>query len=222
MNGQKENFNYKHAKSSFMSALESFKLVHYLADIGEKEGNVDSVMRAGKFNQYFEEVLDLAPGQSDFRSAVPLVYTLLNGIELFIKGCEYTAYPERVPKAPPKLANLLTAFRGAVYPKPEPVVRLVEIYTTGEGIPALLARFLEKNGKAMNDLLTVRRFISYDGFFNVIEQYEPLLFGQAEGREFFAAVRAAVESALAPVETLMNDIDEDGFPGSLAKAMFVA
>jgi hypothetical protein len=220
MTQPKENFNYKHAKSSWMSALEAFKLVGYLAEIGAAEGSIDSFMREGKFNQFYEEVAKPPEGQSDFRTCVPLVYTLINGIELYIKACEYAAYPERVPKAPPKLTDLLAAFAAAPYPKDEIVKGFINTYTTA--VPSLLERFLTGSGKTIADLLRMRRHYSFNGFFAAIEQYEPLLFDRAEGKHFFAELLADVTPVIPIVEAFVNGIDEEGNPGLLVKELLVA
>jgi hypothetical protein len=217
----KENFQYKHAKASWMSAWEAFRLVGYLAGIGAAEGNIDSVMRAGKFNKIYEEVLSPPAGRSDFRSCVPMIYTLVNGIELFIKACEYAAYPERVRTAPPKVPDLLAAFAAAPYPKDEFFVALARVYTGGAP-PDLLRRFLAQSGLSAADLLTTRRHISDNGFFTTLERYQPLLFDQAEGRVFFAEVLAAVEPVIPRAGALAGDIDDDGHPGRLVQALLVA
>jgi hypothetical protein len=72
------------------------------------------------------------------------------------------------------------------------------------------------------DLLTARRHISYDGFFTVIERYQPMLFDRDEGKNFFAAALAGVKPVVPRAEAYANDIDDDGNPGRLVKALLVA
>lgn len=216
----KENFNYKHAKASWMSAAEAFKLVGYLSEIGAAEGSIDSLMRAGKYNKFFEDAAAPPQGQSDFRSCVPLIYTLINGIEMFIKACEYAAYPERVPAAPSKLPALIAAFDRAPYPKDASILALVHTYT-GEGAPDLLKRFLARSGLTVADLLMIRRHISNHGFFTAIERYQPLLFDSEEGKRFFAMVLADVTPVIPLTTAFAAAIDDDGNPGRPVKMLLV-
>ncbi|MDR1962108.1 MAG: hypothetical protein LBQ16_07490 [Gracilibacteraceae bacterium] len=209
---------YKHAKSSWMSARESFALADYLAGVGEAEGSIDPVMREGKFRQYYQEVQAPPEGQSDFRSCVPLVYSILNGIELFIKACEYAAYPWRAPKVR-AFPSLLQAYAEGPYPKEQAFGHLIETYT-GDGGPDLLRKFLAGSGQTLRDLLTVRRHISYDGFFTALERYNPLFYTRAEGREFFRTVKSDVTPVILSAQALAKDIDDDGNPGALVKAFY--
>jgi len=215
----KENFNLKQAKSAWLSAADDFKMVAALAEIGAAQGSIDSYMKEGDYGA-FAEAYDIPADSSNFQSCVPLLYCLVNGIELFIKASEYAAYPDRAPNRPQKLPELIEAFKSAPYPKNEAVLALVEKYT-GDQAPELMQRFLENSGKSMADLLVMRRHIGTGNFFSALEAFEPLVYTEEEGRLFFSALHDELSAVIACTDELFFDIDEDGNPGALVEALHV-
>ena len=207
----KENFNYKHAKSSWMSAADDFKLVAHAGDIGVAEGNIDEMMNAGSFAEYSELIGSPPKGQGNFQAFIPFMYETLNGIELYIKACEYVAYPERVPQAIRKFPELLAAWSGAAYPKDQVAQTFISKYT-GTALPALLGRFLAASGKQTSDLFSIRRYVSHSNFARVMSEYKPLFYTVDEGREFFAELLKDVTPMLANCVELQGCIDDDGNP----------
>ncbi|MDR2493558.1 MAG: hypothetical protein LBD25_08935 [Coriobacteriales bacterium] len=216
----KENFNYKHAKSSWMSAAESLRLVAHLCDIGVVDGNLDSFMMEGSYHNYVVELGAPPAGTSYFAACVPMVFALLNSIELSIKGYEYAAYPQRAPRSPQRLSDLLDLFNAASYPKDPAVDALARKYT-GDSAPELIVRFLAQSGMKVGDLLAMRRFINNNNFFNVVEPFEQFCYGTEEGKRFFEEVGKDVAPARAGISGLIAAIDDDGVPSGAVLALML-
>jgi hypothetical protein len=106
-----ETYRYIHAKSSWMSAREALQMVEKLAEMGAEDGNIDSYMRQGVYNDYLRERGEPEFGTSDFIATVPMMYQLANGVELTLKGYTYATNPGEAPRGPLKLAAMLESFR---------------------------------------------------------------------------------------------------------------
>ncbi|MDR0514792.1 MAG: hypothetical protein LBG81_06500 [Coriobacteriaceae bacterium] len=217
MEAQKENFNHKHAKSSWMSASDDFTLIREFAEVGAREGSIDSIMKEGKYGQFLAVAGEPPQGMSDFRSCITLVYAIYNGIELYLKAYEYAAYPERAPKAPPKFCDLLARYQEAPWKKDD-CAAFIDRYT-GKDAPELLQRFLKASGLSVEELLVMRRQINNANFFSLLESYKPLLYSPEEGKEFFAALEREVTPLMEDSQAKYKDIDDDGVPGDVVAAL---
>ena len=215
-----ENFSYKHAKASWITAFENFTLVKSFAEVGSRDGTIDSIMEEGNYRIYLEEMGASEEGYGNFVSCIPMIYTMLKGIELYIKAYEYVGYPERMPTAPKKLPELVEVFSAASYEKDAEVVAFIEKYTNRQP-PQLIDRFLKNSGKTMDDLLAARLQISVAGFFTTLMQYEPMAFTLEEGRVFFQELLEDIKPAITSCEKLLADIDENGVPGSLIAGLAI-
>jgi hypothetical protein len=236
----KENFNYKHAKSSWLSASQDFKIVLSLAQAGEEAGSIDDIMRNGEYGDIIGRIGAMrgvepggaggtagasgaadaagAAGASDFLSCVPLLYMLLNGIELYVKAYEYAAWPERQPKAPRKFPELLATFKASEYPKDEAVVSFIDAWTAGAW-PDLPQRFLDGSGLSIADLLGMRRHISANNLDAVLGSYRSLPFTPEEGREFFKELKEGCGLMIDSTDGLFEAIDDDGNPNEQILAL---
>jgi hypothetical protein len=94
-----------------MSAREALQMVEKLAEMGAEDGNIDSYMRQGVYNDYLRERGEPEFGMSDFIATVPMMYQLANGVELTLKGYTYATNPGEAPRGPLKLAAMLESFR---------------------------------------------------------------------------------------------------------------
>jgi hypothetical protein len=213
-----ETYRYIHAKSSWMSAREALQLAEKLAEMGAEDGNIDSYMRQGVYGEYLREAGELEFGTSDFIATVPLVYMILNGVELILKGCFYATHPDEAPAGPLKLPALLESFSEGF--KGDAVIEdFVRTYTKDELLPELLTGFLQENGMSLDDLYGERRFLNTSSFYHILDRYGSQLYTWEEGRPFYQKVLKDTRSVLPLIEELQADIDSDGIAGEKVRAL---
>jgi len=217
-----ENFSYKHAKSSWMSAIEHLALVETLAGVGEREGSIDSALQASNYQDYLAGLSDPGLHKNNFLACVPLLFAILRSIELYIKACEYVGYPKRVPTRPINLPELLDIFSRATYEKDPAVEVFIEKYTSDDLLPELVSRFLEGSDKTMNDLLRVRLQLTDLALYRVLSEYESMVYDIEEGKAFFSELKHDILPVISSAEKLQGNIDENGIPGSLVLKLIVA
>lgn len=213
-----ESYRYIHAKSSWMSAREALQLAQKLAEMGAEDGNIDSYMRQGVYNDYLKAHGEPEFGTSDFIATVPMVYMITNGVELIIKGYLYAAHPEEAPSAPPKLPDMIARFK-AEFPDNDLMLGFVNSYTEDELLPELLGRFLAENGVKLAELYKERRFLNNASFFSITDRYQGMVYNWDEGKAFYQTVLEQVEAVLPVIEELQADIDSDGLPGAKVTAL---
>jgi hypothetical protein len=212
-------YRYIHAKSSWMSAAESFEVAVRLAESGVKDGNVDEYMLQGVYKQYLEEKGDPGEGMSYFIASVPLAYMIANGIELALKGFRYAGHPSEAPTAIFKLPDLVEMFV-AEFPEEEWMQALIKRYLTDEGLPELLAGFMKANGLPAGEFYNTRRYLSSTSFFKLAERYsDPYPVSADVARPFYQQVLEDAEDAMNRLADLQDDVDEDGNPGDAVKAL---
>jgi len=213
-----EEFRYKHAKSAWMSAIESFEIARGLAETGVDEGNIDAFMMAGSYRVYVEDVGAPPAGTSNFLTLVPLTFSVINGIELAIKAYQYAGHPDVAPRTMPKLPELIKQFK-ADFPQEGLFGAFIDKYTNEAAMPALLARFLQENKLTALEFTGARRYLNNTNFFTVIEKYGPVFFTPGEGKAYFTELIADLKPVLARLAVLEADIDSEGVPGSLIQAL---
>jgi hypothetical protein len=204
-----------------MSAREALQLAEKLAEMGAEDGNIDSYMRQGLYNEYLREHGELEFGTSDFIATVPLVYMLTNGVELTVKAYLYAAHPTEAPSGPPKLPLLLERFHTefAGDEAVSAVSAFVRAYTVESELPELLAKFLRANEMSLDELYSQRRFLNNTSFYSILERYQSFLYTWDEGKAFYQKVLADVRGVLALIDELQADIDSDGIAGEKVKAL---
>jgi hypothetical protein len=213
-----ETYRYIHAKSSWMSAREALQLAEKLAEMGAEDGNIDSYMRQGVYGEYLREAGELEFGTSDFIATVPLVYMILNGVELILKGYSYAAHPEVAPSGPPKLSVIREGFFRD-FTGESTISDFVRTYTEDDQLPGLLARFLQRNEMVLDDLYRERRFLNTSSFYHILDRYASYPYTWDEGRPFYQKVLDDVRSVLPLIEGLQADIDSEGVAGEKVKAL---
>ncbi len=215
-----ENFTYKHAKSSWITAYEHLSIVETLAKRGIEEGSLDSLMQAENDLDYRDRFSESGIA-NNFLACVPLLFLLLRAIELYIKAFEYVAYPSSVPKKPYKLRDLVALYSAAPYRKIPADEAFIRKYTSDDGVPNLVSRFLKASGKSMDDLLTMRLHISKAGLDRTLSDFTSLSFDESEGRDFFRELKEDIAPLLSSCNALQSDIDAEGIPGSLVEGFAV-
>jgi hypothetical protein len=213
-----ETYRYIHAKSSWMSAREALLLAEKLAEMGAEDGNIDSYMRQGVYGEYLQETGELEFGTSDLIATVPLVYMILNGVELILKGCHYAAHPDEAPSGPLKLSAMLEDF-SRDFTGDAAISDFVRTYTEDERLPELLVKFLQANGMNLKDLYGERRFLNNSSFYQILDRYKSYPHAWDEGRTFYQEVLRDVQSVLPLIEELQADIDSEGVAGDRVRAL---
>jgi hypothetical protein len=213
-----ETYRYIHAKSSWMSAREALLLAEKLAEMGAEDGNIDSYMRQGVYGEYLRTTGELEFGTSDFVATVPLVYMILNSVELILKGCHYASHPDKAPRGPLKLPAMLEDF-SRDFTGDAMIGDFVKTYTEDERLPELFAKFLQDNGMNLKDLYGERRFLNNSSFYQILDRYKSYPYVWDEGRLFYQEVLRRVQSVLPLVEELQADIDSEGVAGDKVRAL---
>jgi hypothetical protein len=201
-----------------MSAREALQLAQKLAEMGAEDGNIDSYMRQGVYNDYLKAHGEPEFGTSDFIASVPMVYMITNGVELIIKGYLYAAHPDEAPSAPPKLPEMIQRFK-AEFPDNDPILAFINSYTEDDLLPELFARFLAENGVKLAELYKERRFLNNASFYSITDRYQGMIYSWEDGKAFYQRVLEQVNSVLPIIDELQADIDSDGVPGERAAAL---
>ncbi|MDR1016768.1 MAG: hypothetical protein LBL67_04820 [Coriobacteriales bacterium] len=217
-----EHFKLKHAKSMWMSAEQNLGIARDLAKMGGKEGNLEEYMAEGGYGNYLAEVVRPPRGQGNFISTVPLFYAIYNGIELALKAYDFAAYPEEKLKKVYKTPELVERVSARSIANDLSIMPLVDKYMDFVSLPPLLRDFLTANQMDVAAVLAKRRFIGSNNWFNAVEGYQDFFYTAEQGKAYFAEVLADVEPAVAVVERLMDDIDEDGVAGKLVSTLEAA
>jgi hypothetical protein len=213
-----ETYRYIHAKSSWMSAREALLLAGKLAEMGAEDGNIDSYMCQGVYGEYLRETGELEYGTSDFVATVPLVYMVLNSVELILKGYHYAAHPDEAPRDPLKLPAMLEGF-SRDFTGEAAISDFVEIYTKDEKLPELLMKFLQAQEMCLRDLYGERRFLNNSSFYHILNRYKTYPYPWDEGRLFYQKVLEDTQNVLPFIEELQADIDSEGVAGDKVGAL---
>jgi hypothetical protein len=213
-----DSYRYIHAKSSWMSAIEDFRVVKKLAETGEASGNVDALLPPEAAEEYRLVVGTPVKDTSDFLATVPALYLLTDGIDLMIKAFFYAGHPKRQPRAVLKTAQLLQAF-AEEFGELTDLQTFVATYTDDDKLPPLFASFLAANEMSVAEFLKGRSHLRSAGFFDILERYRPFSYRWEDGRVFYAQLSKDLERVIAPLVELQTDIDSDGNPGPKVLAL---
>ncbi|MDR2197772.1 MAG: hypothetical protein LBO07_07430 [Coriobacteriales bacterium] len=207
-----DSYRYVHAKSSWMSALEAFRLVEEAASLGAKSGNIDAYLQGLDYDENQRRLGDIPDGTSDFRATVPVLYLLTNGIDLMLKAFLYAGHPDRQPRTVPKTPELVAAF-AAEFSELTSLQAFVVTYTDSGLLPGLFAEFLAANEMDIAAFLSQRRHLSNTSFFTILERYRSFPYRWEDGRVFYAQLAEKLKQVIPLLQELQTDIDSDGNPG---------
>ncbi|MDR1713983.1 MAG: hypothetical protein LBR39_07540 [Coriobacteriales bacterium] len=210
-------YQYVHAKSAWMSARDDFKAVALLAETGAAEGSLDSIMKQGSYAEYLAVVGEPEAGTSDFRTVIPCLFTLVNGIELTAKGFAYVGRPDDKPKIL-KFREVLANFE-AEFPGQTEMLALIDAYVAESVASPLFASFLTANDLDGVSFFDTRRILKNVDVVNLIERYQPLYYSVAEGQAFFTQLAADVAGKPELLDKLQASIDEEGRPNPETSAL---
>jgi hypothetical protein len=175
-------------------------------------------MRQGVYGEYLQEAGELEFGTSDLVATVPLVYMILNSVELILKGYHYASHPNEAPSGPLKLPAMLEDF-SRDFTGDTAISDFVRTYTEDERLPELLVKFLQANGMGLKDLYGERRFLNNSSFYHILDHYQSYPYAWDEGRLFYQEVLRDVQSVLPLIEELQADIDSEGVAGDKVRAL---
>jgi hypothetical protein len=221
-NMEKEPFKYKHAKSSWMSAVENLAIAEEIAAAGLAAGNLEEYMAEGGYSVYVAEVGAPPAGQGNFITAVPAIYAVYNALELIAKGYEYVAFPDDRLGKILRFLELVEAFNQRAYAAEQPVAALYHKYLNDETIPGLLHEFLQAQGKDVASILATRRFLAQNNYFNAMEDYEAFYFDAEQGKAFFQELLDDIVPLKEHMTMMQLSIDEDGIPKDNILALKIA
>jgi len=119
---------------------------------------------------------------SDHRIVIPVLFNLLHGIELLIKGFILADPKESLAKRH-NLSKLRMHFERK-YPNEFILLQFFKKYTSDSDVPELLRQFLPENGLTMDELYQALRYPSPD--FREMRRYTTLKYQDTPGAAFFA------------------------------------
>ncbi|MDR3316427.1 MAG: hypothetical protein LBS98_08175 [Coriobacteriales bacterium] len=216
-----ENYPFIHAKSSWMSAHETLRLAQKLAEIGAAEGNIDSYMRQGVYDDYLQAFGEPEEGSSNFIATVPLLYAMTNALELLVKGLMYVSHPKAVSKRIYKTPELIKKVREE-HPAETDILCFIDAYGSTDGLPELFAEFLKENELSIEDFYGVRRYFAQTSFFSIVDRYKPIFYTVAQGRLFYQRVLDDIHAIMPTLEALKDGINEDGIPDAHVRGLYVS
>jgi hypothetical protein len=217
---KKEEFRYKHAKSSWMSAIDNLDIVREICSLGARDGNIEDYMKEGGYGAYVFELGEPPEGQGNFISATPVVYALYNAMEMILKGYEHAAYPNARMTKVYKLPELIKNFKERAYSSEAEMNGFLDKYLNDDKLPALMAAFFKESGKTVDDIVNMRRYIGTNNYFNAVtDNFKALYYTPEEGKAFFNEVLDDIKPVGEHVTALQLDINEDGKPGELVSAL---
>jgi HEPN domain-containing protein len=127
---------------------------------------------------------------SDHTIIIPLVFNLLHGIEVLVKGF-LLVDPEEVIKKQHNICNLRERFRQK-YPDQTILTEFLDKYTSEDHMPELMKRFLEENGLQIETLYQALRYPSPD--FTIMCTYSSLKYQGEKGTRFFTELHEDIGS----------------------------
>lgn len=127
---------------------------------------------------------------SDHTIIIPLLFNLLHGIELLVKGFLLVDPAGTVEKLH-NICNLRDRFRQK-YPAQTALIQFLDKYTSEDHMPELLRRFLTDNDLQVESLYQALRYPSPD--FTTMRAYSSLKYQGEEGTSFFTKLHEDIES----------------------------
>jgi hypothetical protein len=204
-----------------MSAHETLRLAEKLAEIGAREGNIDSYMRQGVYDDYLQAVGEPEEGSSNFIATVPLMYAMTNAVELLVKGLMYVSHPGAVSKKIYKTPELIRIVREE-HPSETDILRFVDAYGSADGLPGLFADFLAENGLSIEEFYGARRYFAQTSFFSIVDRYKPFFYTIEQGKPFYQRILDDIAAVAPTLEALKDGINEDGVAGEYVSGLRIA
>jgi len=127
---------------------------------------------------------------SDHTIIIPLLFNLLHGIELLVKGFILVDPAETIEKQH-NICELRERFKQK-YPGQTALNKFFEKYTSEDNMPELLRRFLSNNGLRVEKLYQALRYPSPD--FTILREYSSLKYHGEKGTPFFTDLHVDIQS----------------------------
>ncbi len=176
------NDRYILALSFWTASFQYLRLVENVAQETVSSGNLWVMTRDFTAGGITEEEYANATKWSDHTIIIPLLFNLLHGIELLVKGFILVDPAETIEKQH-NIGELCKRFR-VMYPDQDTLNQFFERYTTDDRAPELLQHFRIDNGLSMNGLYQALRYPSHD--FNSMRIYASLKYKGGSGTKFFS------------------------------------
>lgn len=176
------NDRYILALSFWTASFQYLHLVDNAAHETASSGNLWFMARDFSEGEITEEEYFNDTKWSDHRIIIPLLFNLLHGIELLVKGFILVDPSETIDKQH-NIGDLCSRFR-IKYPDQDTLNNFFERYTTDDHAPELLQRFRIDNGLSMNGLYQALRYPSPD--FASMRIYASLKYKGESGTSFFS------------------------------------
>ena len=167
---------------SFWTA--SFQYLMFAENVARETASQDNVwvmVRDFKEGPIGPEEYAEATRWSDHSVIIPLLFNLLHGIELLVKGFLLVDPAETVEKEH-NICELCARFK-AKYPEETTLNNFFDKYTNESCMPELLRRFLADNGLQVDGLYQALRYPSPD--FSTMRRYSTLKYQGQKGTPFF-------------------------------------
>ncbi len=182
---------YDLALSFWTTAFQYLILVENISRETASQGNVAVIVRPySKGSPIIAKESEEETRWSDLRIIIPLLFNLLHGIELLVKGFLFLDPAEILAKRH-NLSELREKFKRK-YPGQEILSRFLDKYTSEGHMPELLRRFLTENSLQVNELYQTLRYPTPD--FTTMRVYSSLKYQGEEGIPFFSDLHEDVYS----------------------------
>jgi hypothetical protein len=182
---------YNLAFSFWTAAVQYLNLAENVAQETVSQGNVWVMSRDFQSGPITTEEYKEGTRWSDHRIIIPLLFNLLHGIEILVKGFILVDPNDSIQKDH-KICALCERFKQK-YPDESELIGFFNKYTTEERMPQLLRQFLEDNTLEVERLYQALRYPSPD--FQICCKYSSLSFQGEEGTPFFSDLSVDINSA---------------------------
>jgi hypothetical protein len=183
---------YDLALSFWRASLQYLILVENVSRETASQGNIHLMGRDFKVGQITPEITpeEYADGTrwSDHTIIIPLLFNLLHGIELLVKGF-ILVDPSETVKMIHNIGELCARFKQK-YPNQNIINNFLCKYTSENEMPELLRRFLMDNDIQVNILYKALRYPSDD--FLTMRIYSSLKYQGEDGTPFFRQLSADI------------------------------
>lgn len=179
---------YEVAFSFWVAAFQYLILVQNVSRETVSQGNLWGMARDFKEGPIKPKDYNEATRWSDHTIIIPLLFNLLHGIELLIKGF-ILVDPSDMPKKDHNINDLCRQF-SKKYPNETVLIRFFEKYTSKPHLPPLLQQFLKDNNLSIQKLYEALRYPSHD--FVILRKYSMLKYKGSKGNTFFVDLSTGI------------------------------
>lgn len=181
---------YDLALSFWTAAFQYLILVENVSRETASQGNVSIMVRNFEGGSIIEKEYAEGTRWSDRAIIIPLLFNLLHGIELLVKGFLFLDPTEILMKRH-NISELREKFKRK-YPGQATLNQFLDKYTSEDHMPELLRRFLTENGLQVDELYQTLRYPTPD--FTTMRLYSSLKYQGEEGVPFFSDLHVDVYS----------------------------